>query len=295
MTFPKLLLFTALSALSFTARSQDELLDMLQKEEPKQKEPVVGLFKTTRLINLHSTETVSAKELDFRITHRFGDVAGERGGYNSFYGFDDAANIRFALEYGITDKLMVGFARSSHEGLLDGFAKYKLLRQTSDNSIPVAVTLLGDAAYTSTKPEAKNVYRLSYLAEAIIARKITDQFTAEVVPMFLHQNLAESWDNNNLFSVAVGGRYLISRSTALMADYIYTFSDYRHTRGNGFYPALALGVEIETGGHVFHMNFTNAVGIVENQIIPATNDSWEKGQFKFGFNISRTFNLGRRK
>lgn len=272
----------------------DKLLD-----EPKKSEKVFATFKTTRIVNAHSIETVKKGALDFRVSHKFGDIGGSNGGVHSLYGLDEASNIRIAFEYGVCDKLTMGFGRSKIQEALDGYLKYRLLQQTVDNKMPVSITLLANTAFVPQKNVSgdytNTAHRFSYTFQAMIARKISNKFSLQLMPTMVHRNyIRNPKDNNDLFSLGIGGRLKLSKRFALLADYFYTSSKIREI-GNGFYfPPLGIGFEIETGGHVFHLFFTNSAGIIENHFIPNTTSAWNKGQFKFGFNISRVFGLNRK-
>lgn len=287
--FSRILVFTAfIQLLGFAAFAQDDLLKMIEASDSTGKNtPVLNTFRTSRIVNAATPETVGNHELDFRITHRFGNVGGEGNGINNFFGLDDASNIRLSFDYGLTENLVVGIGRSKVNALLDGFVKYRPLTQTIDNKIPVSVAVMATAGYNSKKSEEKKINRLSYVFQAIIARKVTSKLSLEVVPVLLHRNLVEYNDENNTFALGVGGRISISRSCAILADYYHIFSDYQ--KDNDFHAPLSVGFEVETGGHVFHMDFTNASGILENQFLADTRDSWADGHFKWGFNISRIF------
>lgn len=220
------------------------------------------------------------------------------------WGFDNAENIRFSFDYGITDKLQAGVGRSKTKEHLDGSLKYKLLEQTSKNSMPISLAIYSMMAYTPVrdlenyfiKPE----YRLSYTFQTIIARKFGDRFSFEMLPTIVHRNYVTAFVNphngaeetNEIFSLGVGARLKLTKRTVLVADYFYVFSDYRlgNTAAPHYNP-LGIGLEIETGGHVFYINLTNSSGIIENDFIVDTRDTWTKGGYKLGFNISRIFNF----
>jgi hypothetical protein len=233
------------------------------------------------------------------------------------YGFDNSSDIRIGFDFGITDNLTIGFGRSKEKELLDASFKYRFLTQTTDNHIPLSLALYGNMAYnpqdatqfySGTVADStfhqKDVHRGSYCAQLLIARKFGSRFSFELAPTYVHRNFVAAYVNpdnlaeetNDLVSVGVGGRIKITKRISFIADYFYTFSKYRTgNSANPFYMPLAVGMEIETGGHVFHVNFTNATGILENNFIPNTTDNWLDGGFKFGFNISRVFNIGGRK
>jgi hypothetical protein len=292
-----LIILFVVSSIPF-AKAQDELLDILDNAENKQSK-VFATFKTTRIVNAHSIETVKKKGLDFRVTHHFGDVFGEGGGAHTLFGIDQAADIRIAFEYGVTDKLTAGIGRSKVGEMIDGYLKYNVLHQTSDNKIPVSATLFANSALTPQKAGNEEyinpAHRFSYTFQVLLARKINQRLSLQLIPSFLHRNYVfNAKDENDLFSIGIGGRLKLTKRFAILADYFYTFSEFRRKNKDIYFAPLGLGIEIETGGHVFHMFFTNNAGIIENSYIPNTTSSWREGEFKFGFNISRTFGTGKK-
>jgi len=290
------LISTLLFAIGGTAVGQTDLDSFLVEDTKPAK--VIATFKSTRIVNAHSIETVKKGVLDFRITHHFGDVGGTGGGVHTLYGFDNASDIRFGFEYGVTDRLTAGFGRSKIAENLDFFLKYRLLQQTEDNSMPVSVTLFADMALTPQKNDVQYAQfenRLSYVYEALIGRKFSERLSLQLMPLLLHRNyVTDPQDNNDVFSLGIGGRIKITKRFALLGDYYYTFSKYL-TTANSFYFPVGVGVEIETGGHVFQMFFTNNAGIIENSYIANTRSSWGKTQFKLGFTISRDFAFNKKK
>lgn len=283
---------------SLIAFAQDDLMKMIDQSESKQS--VIATFKTTRIINAHSNETVKAHTLDFRITHRFGDI---EGGFHSGFGLYSIADVRIAFEYGITDKLTVAMGRSKAHEFTDGYLKYRVLEQTTDNKIPIAITTLAEIAHSSVVASKDSssatsyhnqVQRLSYTWQLILARKFGEHFSIAILPTYLHRNYVAYLDENGIFSLGIGARFKFSKSCAFIADYFYTFSKYRKDNNAIYFNPLAIGLEIETGGHVFHLTFTNSEGIIENSFIPYTQKSWLKDGIRWGFNISRDFNLGKK-
>lgn len=270
--------------------------------------PVIGTYKSTRIILGQSTETLHKRDLDFRVAHNFGDAGGSFGGAKTFFGLDNSTDVRIAFEYGITEKLMVGIARSKGSGdftqLYEGLVKYKILQQTTDNAIPLSMAVFGSAVATgmsSSIDKSSPSYfesfndRMMYTAQVILAKKI-GKLSLSLSPTYVQRNHVGYMDQNRMFALGGSGRYKISKRVGLIAEYYYPFrnqesKDYAKTQGVTFYNPLAVGVEIETGGHVFSLNFTNATAILESQFIPATTDSWRLGQFRWGFNISRRFRL----
>ena len=298
------MLFSCWSSISFAQEDISKLLNEL----PASRQKVTATFKTTRIINVQSNETVHKRTLDFRVAHRFGAIGKNSGGSShNLYGFDNSSDIRIAFEYGITDALTVGVSRSKYQENLEGLIKYRLIQQTTDNKIPVAITLFGNMAYTpkddrtgvfkkageSNAARNQQLRRITYSAQAIIARKFSSRLSLELIPTIIHRNfILNPLDDNTIIALGGAGRIRITKSMAMVADYVYNFSGLRNVDNkNGFYNPLGAGVEFETGGHVFSLMFTNATGIIENEFIPNTTDTWTKGGFKFSFNISRNFSI----
>ncbi len=223
------------------------------------------------------------------------------GGVHTLYGLDQSNDIRIAFDYGITDRLMVSLGRNKRQENLAGAVKVRALEQTADGRVPLAITVYANTAYT-TKTDVNEgdsvttisgARRMSYCTQAIFARKFSSKFSFEVIGSWIHRNLVDlrinPQDDNDLFSVGVGGRFKFTKSMAIIADYFYNFRN--ESTGVKMYDPLSAGIEIETGGHVFSIMFTNAVGLLENDFIPNTSDSWSNGGYKFSFNISRVFKL----
>ena len=174
------LFFTSLLLLiTYTSFAQDA--ESLLKEEEK-KDFASATFKTTRLINFHTLETVGPKTLDFRISHRFGAI--NSGSYNA-WGIDGPVNIRLGLEYSPDGRFMFGIGRTSSEKMVDGFLKYRLLRQTTDGKMPISVTLFTGMYRTAIKDlivNGRDLYeyqssRLSYCYQIMIGRKFNRNFS----------------------------------------------------------------------------------------------------------------------
>jgi hypothetical protein len=302
-------IYLLLLCYSANCYAQEDLSKMFSHDSVKTHEPVIATYKSTRIIQGHSPETLKKRELDFRVAHHFGDLGGEYGGAKTFFGMDNSSDVRIAFEYGITDRLMVGIGRTKGSGSLtqmyEGLAKYRLLRQTTDDHVPVSVSLFGNAvasAMTSSITKSDASYfdkfsdRMSYTGQIILARKFNRNLSLTLSPTLVHRNRVVYMDENDLFALGAGGRFKFSKRLGLLVEYYYPFrsqesKDYFEGRGQKFYNPLAVGLEIETGGHVFHINFTNSTAILENQFIPETTTTWKQGQFRWGFNISRRFSL----
>jgi len=290
---------------------EDDLLKIASEGSEDKKEKVAATFKSTKIINAQTNETVHKRTLDFRVAHRFGNFGGASGGgyQSNMYGIYTIADVRIAFEYGITDRLTTGLSNNKKNRNLEGLLKYRLLQQRKDNSMPVAVTLFGSVVVNTMKDlgnfsviedgkrNKKPLRRASYVSQMIIARKFGPAFSCEILPTYIHRNFVEHHDDENgIFALGFGGRLKLTRSFAIVGDYFYTFSDFRDdarlSDGNRmFYQSLGLGIEIETGGHVFTIMAANSAGIVEKEFLTDTRDTWTRGGFKFSFNISRNFKL----
>ena len=288
-----LLLLSVCLFLSNAALAQT-LDDLLKQEDVNSaKEYATATFKTTRLINFHSIEVLGKKSLDFRISHRFGEL--NSGSYNG-WGIDGGANIRLALEYSHNGRFMFGIGRTSSKKIIDGFVKYKLLRQTTDNTTPITITLFSGIYNTFERLQIlginkyqSNFDRLSYCHQVLIGRKFNDNLSAQITAGMVHFNLVDDLtEKNNCFLTGALVRYKISKRQAITLEYGYRLNKYSN---NTYYNSFGLGYEVETGGHVFQLNFTNSFGLTENQFFMYTNNTWSKWGIRLGFNISRVFSL----
>ena len=277
--------------------AQDPLLQSLDDSlgTATRTEYVTGTFKALYIVNMKTIEAPAEGALNVEIQHRFGTI--NSGAYNLF-GLD-FATIRLGLDYGISDRLSIGIGRSSNLKTFDGYLKYKLFRQTANSmQMPVSVSLLATSSYFAQYLYGINgkdsltdhIYRLSYTGQILIARKFSSLFSLELTPTFIHYNkVPTAADHNNVFALCGGARMKISKRMAITAEYDYLFPNQLvslpHTN------SLSFGWDIETGGHVFQLVFSNSVSMVEPQYIGQTTDSWSNGGIYFGFNLSRNFNL----
>ena len=311
----KSIVFVSLFLSTGAAFSQDDLLDLVteKKDEPPQK--VYATFKTTRIGNAQSIETVKKNHLDFRISHRFGNI------YNSdlsnpinnmgqtFIGFDNANDIRFSFDYGLTENITLGIGRSKMNHIIDGSFKWKILKQTANFSMPISLAFFSSTGYSHDPTSiiyagivqdfpTNELHRFNYFNQLIIASKINNWLSLELLPSYMHRNfIRENFNANNgaadvngFFSIGFGGRIKLTKRMSFIGDYFYNATPFYQNNDKVFNP-LSLGFEIETGGHVFSLFVTNSGGLIENNFIPYTTDTWTKGQVKFGFSISRTFAL----
>ncbi|MEN8787401.1 MAG: DUF5777 family beta-barrel protein [Flavobacteriales bacterium] len=259
-------------------------------------------FNSTRVINSHSTEMLEKKSMDMKIGHRFGDIAGDNGGAKTLFGIDNSSDIAVGLEYGITNNLNIGITRYKGAGpylqLYEGYAKYKVLAQS--NEMPVSV--VGLAKYNVTSmPASSNsssptsftdfVSRTSSSFQLLVAKKFSERLSLQIMPTYVHRNFVGFYDQNGTFAIGAGGRFQVSKLIGIIGEYHYVFlEDGVQEKLNTFNP-IALGVEFDTGGHIFQLNFSNSRGFGEAQYIPTTFSDVMEGQFRFGFSISRVFKL----
>jgi len=264
---------------------------------------VYQTFKDTRIINTNSVETLQKGKLDFRVSHRFGDLAGDVGGWPTFYGLESASDVGIGFDYGLTDKFMVGIHRTKGSSDLRQnvslTSKVKIMQQTVDDS-PFNISVFGMATMSTMQGSStegvlnffeKTAHRISYHAQVLLAKKFSSRFSGQLGVGWTYRNLVPSTDKNDLPNVSLAVKYNFSKSFGIILDANRSFSDIR-TSENGYYMPIGFGFEWETGGgHVFQMNFTNATGLAETDYLPYTTSSWGDGQFRFGFTISRQFTL----
>jgi len=271
-----------------------DLQQMLEDQMETSTGYVTATFKATRILNGHSIERMPEGQLDFRISHRFGRI---NGGAYEFFGLDQA-NIHLSLEYGVMDWLMVGLGRGTFEKTVDGFVKISPLRQSAGkNSFPVSISWMSGAyinglRWSDPELEYHFKHRMEYAHQLMIARKFGPRFSLQLTPSYLHRNLVETAaDPNDLFAIGAGSRLKITSRISLNAEYFYVFTPDPSTLSQPIYDPLSFGVDIETGGHVFQLIFTNSVGMRENGFLGQTTGQWLEGDIHFGFNISRVFQL----
>jgi hypothetical protein len=283
------------------AHGQDDLLSLLGEDSTV--EYTTASFKATRVINGNSIENTAHGVLDFRISHRFGYLS---SGKDQFWGLDQAF-IRLGLDYGITDRLMVGIGRSSYQKTVDGFFKYKILRQCHKGcTMPITLSFAAGSSIT-TLPFSKVpwygegrtdyfTHRMAYYFQVLAGRKFSDKFTLQVMPGLVHRNLVKtSAEKNDVFNVGAAGRFKLTKRTAINAEYYYVLPNQLakpvEATDPTFRNSFSIGFDIETGGHVFQLHCTNSFPMYERGFITETTGNWMKGDISFGFNISRVFTV----
>ena len=292
MTFKQSFFLGAFALLTLNAAGQEDDLFALM-DIPETTEFTYATFKGTRVINAQSNETPGEGVLQYVISHRFGSFSNDYL-YN-FFGLDNA-QIRMQLDYGITDRLNVGVGRSSFNKVADAFIKYRLLRQTTGaKDFPFGLTLYSSTNYRGARyTDGIDHFisdRLSFHHQAIFARKFDESLSLIVAPSIVHWNLGPGTnDPNSTFHLQLGGRYKLTNRLALTGEYNYG-SNYEYSDGQRFYAPFAIGVDLETGGHVFQLHVTNARGMFERSFLAEPAGSWANGDLYFGFNLSRVFTV----
>lgn len=287
---PTIRLWTCVFLLASQGAWGQSLLDLLATEtEPAQW--VTATFKDTRIINTQSNETPAKGVLHFVIAHRFGRI---NDGAYALWGLDNAS-MRMAFDYGVTDRLACSIARSTYQKTYEASLKWKALRQLSDDRIPLSITLYSVVMANGLhweNPEQVNYFtsRLSFTHQAIIARKFNDVLSLAMTPSLTHRNLVSTTqDAHDQFNLGVGGRYKLSARTSINAEYHWFISGRPVNASN----SLSIGMDIETGGHVFQLHLTNSPGMFERAFLTETFGKWSAGDIFFGFNLSRVFNIKR--
>jgi len=295
------LLISIIIFCSLKAISQDVNLDSLLDAQTKSKNKnttqyAEATFKTSRLIDGHTVETTQGGVLDLKISHRFGQL---NDGFYNMFGLD-VASIRIGMDYGFTNRLTVGGGRSSFEKQYDLFLKYRLLRQSEGKkNTPVSVTLLASSMLqtdTSTLKLEKKITakpkfsdKLSYAYQVLIARKFNSNFSLQIAPTMVHENLVDSSFNaNDIFAIGAGARFKLTQRSSINVEYYYVLPD---TKLPGTHNTLSIGYEIETGGHVFQIHLSNSTGMTERTVVAENPGKWSDGDIHIGFNISRVFTI----
>jgi hypothetical protein len=277
--------------------AQSDLLDELEGMEEEKVEYVTAAFKGTKIINGQSSEIAGPGVLQFVFQHRFGSLSDDF--FYNFLGLDNA-QVRLGIDYSFNDWLNLGVGRSSFEKTYDGFVKAKLLRQcTGAKNVPLSLTLFTSAFINTLKftngldPDLVN--RMSYSTQLVISRKFNNRLSLAATPTLLHVNMVpETRQNNTVLAIGMGGRYKLTQRLSLNLEYFPQLQKNSYSEGSGtsdFYNSLSVGFDIETGGHVFQLFFSNSRGVIDPQFIAESPGSWTDGDIYFGFNISRVFTL----
>ncbi|WP_282136159.1 DUF5777 family beta-barrel protein [Seonamhaeicola maritimus] len=244
-------------------------------------------FKGLKIVNFESTKLVSKKELSLIVSHRFGSL---EDGIDTFFGLDDAVT-RINFVFGVTDGLNIGISRSSFMKIYESSIKYRLTRQEK-NGFPFTIVgynsiLINTALDKVNYPLLEFKHRVGYTTQILIARKVNSNLSFELAPTLFHDNFVVIDEQDNTqYALGIGGRYKLSKRWSLNTDYGWHLN---RADNSPFKNPFSIGVDLETGGHVFQMHFTNAQGMNTNSFLGQTSGNWSDGNIYFGFNLSRRF------
>ncbi|MCX6248891.1 MAG: DUF5777 family beta-barrel protein [Bacteroidetes bacterium] len=288
---PRIIFFLLLLIFPSLLPAQDTLANLFRDKKPPV-EYAEAAFKTTRIVIGQSIENTPQGNILLTISHHFGAM---NTGYENLFGLKQAA-FRFGAEYGITKRLVLGLGLNTDRNTWDGFLKYKILRQKSGGKkFPFSLTAFANTAIYTTKwdvPDRKNYFtsRISYCFQALMARKFNEWLTLQITPSMVHKNLVPtSADHNDIFTLGAGGRAKVSERVSINAEYHHIFPG--QVVSYKVYDSFSIGVDIETGGHVFQIFLTNSTGENEEGFLTNTTGRWNKGDIFLGFNINRIFTV----
>ncbi len=266
--------------------SQDDLLDELE-DGTTTDDYADAAFKGLKIVNFESTKLVAKRDFYFVVSHRFGSI---KNGIDDFFGLDQAVT-RLHLILGVSDGFNISISRSSYQKTYDISAKYRLIRQ-KNNGFPFTIVGYNQMAVNTALDkdllpllEFKN--RLSYTTQLLISRKFSQNFSLQLMPTFFHENYVSYDDQSNgQFAIGIGGRQKLSSRWSLNIDYGLHLN---RASGSPFRNPLSIGFDLETGGHVFQLHFTNAQPMFESGFLGQAAGDWGDGDIYFGFNLSRVF------
>jgi hypothetical protein len=306
------IVFNSLVYCSFSLVAQDHIKthDILIYYTPNTE----FVFPTSKIVNSQTTETNRKNFLSVNLTQRFDNTFNSsiknplNTAAHNLFGLGNISDIRFGIDFGITNYLTLGLGRSKYNEMFDGTVKWAILSQTKANR-PVSISFYGNIGYSTMSTEKlyagvvpikKNEFhRLQYCSQLLVARKVNEKLSLQMMPTYVHRNFIKldvntnnfSEDKNGLFSMGLAARLKLSKKATFVFDYFYNVSEFQNKNPLGYYNAFGAGLELTVRGRVFNVNFTNSDAILESNFMPNTRSNWLKGQFKLGFNISKWFIL----
>ena len=268
----------------FQSSYAQDLMSMLEDDD-KEVQLTSSIFKDNRIVNAQSSKQTSKGEFKFLIQHRFGTL---NSGFYNLWGIDNS-HVRFGLDYGVSERLAIAVGRSSNGKQFDASAKLNILQQT--NSCPLVLSAYSAIffAHPSENDRLQADYDLlnqfTFSNQLIIARKFTSDLSLVILPTHIHLNLYSAGTSADPLFIGAGGRYKVTKKISVNGEYFYALSTMTETHQN----MLSVGVDIETGGHVFSLHLSNTRGMNEQAFLTQTTGQWLEGDIYFGFNISRVF------
>ena len=270
----------------FLMVAQDDLLNEIDTISDAN-ESEVAAFKSLKIVNLESTKLAAKGDMYFVVAHRFGYLD---KGFEDFFGLDEA-NTRLQFVYGLTNGVTIHASRSGFQKTYEFATKYRLFRQKKQG-FPFEIVGFNSLAINTelektTLPKLEFSDRLAYVNQILISRKFNDNLSLEIAPTHFHQNyVANNSQDNSQFALGLGGRYKFTKRWSFNLDYA---AHLNRASNSTFKNPLSIGFDIETGGHVFQMHFTNSQAMHESGYLGNTSGSWNDGKIAFGFNLIRVF------
>lgn len=278
------------------AFAQDDLLSEIDVQKTNTNE--VSAFKSLKIVNLESTKLVGKGDFYFIVAHRFDYL---NKGFDDFFGLDNA-NTQLKFAFGLKDWLTVHVSRSGFQETYDLGIKYLLISQKTEGFPLTIVGFNSLAINTEMKkvnyPLIQFENRLTYVTQLLISRKVTEKLSLEIAPAYFHENIVRDIldennevvlpnpQDNNQYAIGLGGRYKFAKRWSVNMDYA---AHLNRASQSVYKNPLSIGVDLETGGHVFQMHFTNSKAMHESGFLGQTTGDWSKGEISFGFNLVRVF------
>ncbi|MCB0462331.1 MAG: DUF5777 family beta-barrel protein [Flavobacteriaceae bacterium] len=282
----KKLLVYSMMCMCLNTFAQDDLLREIDTEAI-QNDFVFAAFKALKIVNFESTKLTAKKQFTFVVSHRFGSI---KNGIDTFFGLDDAVT-RLNFIYGISDAVNIGVSRSSFQKIFEASIKYRLIRQ-KENGFPFTIVgynsvLVNTVLEKDNLPKLEFKHRLGYAFQVLVSSKFSENLSLELAPTLFHDNyVVINNQDNTQYALGFGGRYKLGKRWSVNADYGWHLN--RATE-SPYHNPLSIGVDLETGGHVFQMHFSNAQAMNVNGFLGQSTGSWSDGNIYFGFNLSRVF------
>lgn len=265
--------------------AQDDLLSEISSEVEEDYKSAA--FKGLKIVNFESTKMVSANETYFVVSHRFGSI---ETGFKDFFGLDQAVT-RLNLIYGISDGINIGVSRSSFRKIYESSLKMRLIREKK-GGFPFTVVssnniLINTSLDDQILPGLKFKNRLGYTMQLLLSKKFNKAFSLQLMPTFFHDNYVDiDEQHNSQYVIGIGGRHKLTKRWSINLDYGLHMN---RAEDSPFVNPLSVGFDLETGGHVFQLHFTNAQPMNTNGFLGQATGDWGKGDIFFGFNLSRVF------
>ena len=270
-----------------TLHSQDDLLEEIDKSDSLRQ--AEAAFKGLKIVNFESTKLLNKREFYFIVAHRFGSI---KNGLDDFFGLD-FANTRLHFLYGVSDGFNIAISRNSFNKTYDSSLKYRFI--TQDRDVPVTVVGYSQLAFNTLIDENLLLRpvdfdeRISVTQQVLISRKINENLSLQLMPTYFYEGYVDyAPQDQSQFALGIGGRYKLGKRWSLNIDYGWHLN---RADGSPFVNPLSIGVDIETGGHVFQLHFTNAQPTFESGFLGNAVGDWGEGDIYFGFNLSRVFNF----